>query len=139
MTGKEFLPITRAECEARYGGVPDFVYVSGDAYVDHPSFGTAIITRVLENAGFSVAVLAQPDYKSCEEFKRFGKPRLGFLVSAGNIDSMVAHYTAAKKKRTYDYYSAGGKMGKRPDRACIVYCNRIREAYGDVPNPRGIR
>ncbi|MBQ7411649.1 MAG: YgiQ family radical SAM protein, partial [Clostridia bacterium] len=133
MLGKEFLPITKAECEARYGGAPDFVYVTGDAYVDHPSFGVAIITRVLENAGFSVAVLSQPDYKSCEEFKRFGKPRLGFLVSSGNIDSMVAHYTASKKRRSYDYYSAGGKMGARPDRAVIVYCNRIREAYGDVP------
>ena len=133
MLGKEFLPITKAECEARYGGAPDFVYVTGDAYVDHPSFGVAIITRVLESAGFSVAVLSQPDYKSCEEFKRFGKPRLGFLVSSGNIDSMVAHYTASKKRRSYDYYSAGGKMGARPDRAVIVYCNRIREAYGDVP------
>lgn len=129
----EFLPITKKECEELGWGVPDFVYVSGDAYVDHPSFGTAIITRVLENAGFKVAVLAQPDYKSCEDFKRFGKPRLGFLVSAGNIDSMVAHYTVSKKKRTYDYYSPGGKMGLRPDRAVIVYSNRIREAYGDVP------
>ncbi len=112
---------------------PDFVYVSGDAYVDHPSFGTAIITRVLESNGYRVAVLAQPDYKSCESFKEFGRPRLGFLVSAGNIDSMVAHYTVAKRKRNYDYYSPGGKMGLRPDRACIVYTNRIREAYGDVP------
>ena len=129
----DFLPITKEECEKRGWGAPDFVYVSGDAYVDHPSFGTAIITRVLENAGFNVAVLAQPDYKSCDDFKRFGKPRLGFLVSAGNIDSMVAHYTASKKKRSYDYYSPGGKMGLRPDRAVIVYCNRIREAYGDVP------
>ena len=128
-----FLPITKEELCARGWGTPDFVYVSGDAYVDHPSFGTAIITRVLEDAGFTVAVLAQPDYKSCEDFKRFGKPRLGFLVSAGNIDSMVAHYTVSKKKRSYDYYSPGGKMGKRPDRAVIVYCNRIREAYGDVP------
>ncbi|MBQ8344569.1 MAG: YgiQ family radical SAM protein, partial [Clostridia bacterium] len=133
MIGKDFLPITREECDARGWGQVDFVYVSGDAYVDHPSFGTAIITRVLENEGFNVAVLAQPDYKSCEDFKRFGKPRLGFLVSAGNIDSMVAHYTASKKKRSYDYYSPGGKVGKRPDRAVIVYCNRIREAYGDIP------
>ena len=133
MKGKGFLPITRAECDALGWGAPDFVYVSGDAYVDHPSFGTAIITRVLENAGFKVAVLAQPDYKSAEDFKRFGRPRLGFLVSAGNIDSMVAHYTVSKKKRSYDYYSAGGKMGKRPDRAVIVYSNRIREAYGDIP------
>ena len=129
----KFLPITKNECHSLGWDEVDFVYVSGDAYVDHPSFGTAIITRIWENAGFRVAVLAQPDYKSCEEFKRFGKPRLGFLVSAGNIDSMVAHYTASKKKRSYDYYSAGGKMGKRPDRAVIVYCNRIREAYGDVP------
>ena len=111
----------------------DFVYVTGDAYVDHPSFGASIITRILEADGFRVAVLAQPDYKSCEDFKRFGRPRLGFLVSSGNIDSMVAHYTVSKKKRSYDYYSAGGKMGARPDRAVIVYCNRIREAYGDVP------
>ncbi len=128
-----FLPITKEECAERGWATPDFVYVSGDAYVDHPSFGTAIITRVLESNGFNVAVLAQPDYKSCEDFKRFGKPRLGFLVSAGNIDSMVAHYTVSKKKRSYDYYSPGGKMGLRPDRAIIVYCNRIREAYGDVP------
>ena len=133
MIGKDFLPITREECDARGWGQVDFVYVSGDAYVDHPSFGTAIITRVLENAGFNVAVLAQPDYKSCADFKRFGRPRLGFLVSAGNIDSMVAHYTASKKRRSYDYYSPGGKMGMRPDRAVIVYCNRIREAYGDIP------
>ena len=133
MENYSFLPITKEECTNRGWGAPDFVYVSGDAYVDHPSFGAAIITRVLENAGFNVAVLAQPDYKSCEDFKRFGKPRLGFLVSAGNIDSMVAHYTVSKKKRSYDYYSAGGKMGARPDRAVIVYCNRIREAYGDVP------
>ncbi len=129
----EFLPISKAECDDRGWNAPDFVYVSGDAYVDHPSFGAAIITRVLENAGFRVAVLSQPDYKSCEDFKRFGKPRLGFLVSAGNIDSMVAHYTVSKKKRSYDYYSPGGKMGLRPDRAVIVYSNRIREAYGDVP------
>lgn len=128
-----FLPITKNECLARGWDEVDFVYVNGDAYVDHPSFGASIITRVLENAGFRVAFLAQPDYKSADDFKRFGKPRLGFLVSAGNIDSMVAHYTASKKRRSYDYYSAGGKMGARPDRAVIVYCNRIREAYGDVP------
>ena len=128
-----FLPITKNECLAHGWDEVDFVYVNGDAYVDHPSFGAAIITRVLENAGFRVAFLAQPDYKSADDFKRFGKPRLGFLVSAGNIDSMVAHYTASKKRRSYDYYSAGGKMGARPDRAVIVYCNRIREAYGDVP------
>ena len=129
----KFLPVTADEMREMGWERPDFVYVSGDAYVDHPSFGAAIICRVLEDKGFRVAMLSQPDYKSCEDFKRFGRPRLGFLVSAGNIDSMVAHYTAAKRKRTYDYYSAGGKMGKRPDRACIVYSNRIREAYGDVP------
>ena len=133
MDNSSFFPVTRAEMESRGWDEADFVYVCGDAYVDHPSFGAAIICRVLEDRGFKVAFLSQPDYKSCEDFKRFGRPRLGFLVSAGNIDSMVAHYTAAKKKRTYDYYSAGGKMGKRPDRASIVYSNRIREAYGDVP------
>ncbi|MBE6538882.1 MAG: YgiQ family radical SAM protein, partial [Ruminococcaceae bacterium] len=129
----EFLPLSRAEMDLRGWDAPDFVYVTGDAYVDHPSFGVAIISRVLEDAGYRVAILSQPDYKSCEGFKIYGRPRLGFLVTAGNIDSMVAHYTAAKRKRSYDYYSAGGKMGNRPDRATIVYCNRIREAYGDVP------
>ncbi len=128
--GSEFLPVTREEMG---DDRPDFVYVNGDAYVDHPSFGAAIITRVLAEAGFTCGMLAQPDYKSCEDFKRFGRPRLGFLVSAGNIDSMVAHYTAAKKRRSEDYYSPGCKAGLRPDRAVIVYCNRIREAYGDVP------
>ena len=128
-----FLPINKYDMEKRGWGDADFVYVTGDAYVDHPSFGVAIISRVLENAGFKVAILSQPDYKSAEAFKEYGRPRLGFLVTSGNIDSMVAHYTVSKKKRSYDYYSAGGKMGNRPDRAVIVYCNRIREAYGDVP------
>ncbi len=130
---ESFLPVCREDVRARGWSDVDFVYVTGDAYVDHPSFGVAIISRVLEAEGFRVAVLSQPDYRSCEDFKRFGRPRLGFLVTGGNIDSMVAHYTVSKKKRTYDYYSAGGKMGQRPDRAVIVYCNRIREAYGDVP------
>ena len=128
-----FLPIDRADMKARGWDEVDFVYVCGDAYVDHPSFGAAIITRVLEAKGFRIGILAQPDYKSCEAFKEFGRPRLGFLVSAGNIDSMVAHYTVSKKKRSYDYYSAGGVMGARPDRAVIVYSNRIREAFGDIP------
>ncbi len=128
-----FLPVSSKEMKALGWERPDFVYVSGDAYVDHPSFGAAIITRVLEAEGFRVAFLSQPDYKSCDAFREFGRPRLGFLVTAGNIDSMVAHYTASKKKRSSDYYSPGGKAGKRPDRATIVYCNRIREAYGDVP------
>jgi len=130
---KSFLPVTLEEVRALGRDVPDFVYVSGDAYVDHPSFGAALICRVLEDAGYVVAMLPQPDYKTCESMKKFGRPRLGFLVSSGNIDSMVCHYTAAKKKRTDDYYSPGGKAGYRPDRAVIVYCNRIREAYGDVP------
>ena len=133
MDREAFLPVNMDDVRARNWQEVDFVYVTGDAYVDHPSFGAAIITRVLEAEGFRVAVLAQPDYKSAEAFKRFGRPRLAFLVSGGNIDSMVAHYTVSKKKRSYDYYSAGGKMGGRPDRATIVYCNRIREAYGDVP------
>ena len=128
-----FLPVSAEDVKARNWSDVDFVYVTGDAYVDHPSFGVSIISRVLEAEGFRVAILSQPDYKNCEDFKRFGRPRLGFLVTAGNIDSMVAHYTVSKKKRSYDYYTAGGKMGKRPDRAVIVYCNRIREAYGDVP------
>ncbi|MBQ3006691.1 MAG: YgiQ family radical SAM protein [Clostridia bacterium] len=128
-----FLPVTKEDMTARGWEQADFVYVSGDAYVDHPAFGAAIITRVLENAGFRVAFLAQPDWKSTKDFQRFGRPRLGFLVSSGNIDSMVAHYTAAKKKRSSDYYSPGGKFGLRPDRAVIVYCNKIREAYGDIP------
>ena len=133
MTEQGFLPISAADMAARGWDAPDFVYVTGDAYVDHPSFGVAIISRVLQAAGYRVAILSQPDYRSAEAFRAFGRPRLGFLVTAGNIDSMVAHYTAAKKKRSTDYYSPGGRMGRRPDRAVIVYCNRIREAFGDVP------
>ena len=128
-----FLPTTPEEVRERGYDVPDFVYVSGDAYVDHSSFGAAIITRVLEAHGFLCAVLAQPDWTSAEDFKRFGRPRLGFLVSSGNVDSMVAHFSVTGHRRDRDYYSPGGKPGKRPDRAVIVYCNRIREAYGDVP------
>jgi uncharacterized radical SAM protein YgiQ len=115
----DWLPTTLKEAELRGWNELDVVIFSGDAYVDHPSFGVSIISRVLEAEGFRIAILSQPDYKSCADFKRFGRPRLGFLVTAGNIDSMVAHYTAAKKKRTYDYYSPGGKMGLRPDRASI--------------------
>ena len=128
-----FLPVTLAECRARGWETPDFVYVTGDAYVDHPSFGLAIISRVLEKAGYRVAMLPQPDWHSCEDFQRFGRPRLGFLVTAGVIDSMVNHYTVAKKPRDRDVYSPGGKAGMRPDRATIVYANRIRQAYGNVP------
>lgn len=134
LTNSDFLPITPEEMHSRGIETPDFVYVIGDAYVDHPSFGAAIVSRVLESAGYSVCIIAQPDWHSCEDFKRFGRPRLGFLVTSGNIDSMVNHYTAAKKRRNTDFYSPGGKAGCRPDRAVIVYCNRIREAYGrDVP------
>ena len=128
-----FLPLYPEEGIPARDGQFDFVLVTGDAYVDHPSFGTAIISRVLEDEGYSVGIIAQPDYRSCEDFRGFGRPRLAFLVNSGNIDSMVAHYTVAKKKRNDDYYSPGGKAGYRPDRALIVYCNRIREAYGDVP------
>lgn len=128
-----FLPVSRGETDALGWSEPDFVYVTGDAYVDHPSFGVAIISRVLEDKGFKVAILAQPDWRTADDFRRFGRPRLGFLVTGGNIDSMVAHYTVSKKRRSYDYYSPGGKTGLRPDRAVIVYCNRIREAYGDIP------
>lgn len=130
---KQFLPVTYEEMKERGWDVPDFVYVCGDAYVDHPSFGAAIITRTLERHGYKVCFLAQPDWKSCDDFMRFGRPRLGFLVSSGNIDSMVNHYTVAKKRRKKDNYTPGGVMGKRPDRAVIVYSNKIREAYGDVP------
>lgn len=129
----DFLPVNRKEMLQRGWEEVDFVYVCGDAYVDHPSFGAAIITRVLENAGFTVAFLSQPDWRTTADFMRFGKPRLGFLVSSGNIDSMVAHYTSAKRKRSEDLYSPGGKAGKRPDRAVDVYCKMIREAYGDIP------
>ena len=133
MDRSKFLPVNMGDVADRNWSEVDFVYVTGDAYVDHPSFGVAIISRVLEAEGFRVAILSQPDYKSTKDFTRFGRPRLGFLVTSGNIDSMVAHYTVSKKKRNYDYYTAGGKMGKRPDRAVIVYSNRIREAYGDIP------
>ena len=112
---EDFLPVTPDDVTARSWSEVDFVYVTGDAYVDHPSFGVSIISRVLEAEGFRVAILSQPDYKSAEAFKLFGRPRLGFLVTGGNIDSMVAHYTVSKKRRSYDYYSPGGKMGARPD------------------------
>ncbi len=125
-----FLPVSQNDLKKRGIDQLDFIYVSGDAYVDHPSFGHAIITRVLENAGYSVGIIAQPDWHSCEPFKALGAPRLGFLVSAGNIDSMVNHYTVSKKLRSSDAYTPGGAFGKRPDRATVVYCNRIREAFG---------
>lgn len=130
---KLFLPVTLEECHARGWDATDFVYVCGDAYVDHPSFGHAIISRILEQAGYRVAMLCLPPWQDASAFTRFGRPRLGFLVSAGVIDSMVNHYTVAKKRRHDDAYAPGGKAGMRPDRATIVYCNRIRQAYRDVP------
>lgn len=126
-----FLPMNIKEVKARGWDEVDFVYVMGDSYVDHPSFGAAIITRVLEDCGYKIAVLSQPDWKNDADFLQFGKPRLGFFVTAGNIDSMVAHYTVAKRKRSDDAYTAGGKNGKRPDRAVTVYSNIIRRLYPD--------
>ena len=128
----QFLPTTREEMLDRGWDQPDFIYVCGDAYVDHPSFGAAIITRILESRGFKVCFLAQPNWRSTEDFKRFGKPRLGFLVSSGNIDSMVNHYSVSKRKRKKDSYSNNGEAGHRPDRAVIVYSQKIREAYKDT-------
>ena len=129
----DFLPITPAEMRERGWKQPDFVYVTGDAYVDHPSFGAAIITRLLESQGFKVVVLSQPDWHSVRDFQKFGRPKYAFLITAGNIDSMVAHYTAAKKLRHDDAYTAGGKHGKRPDRAVNVYTRLAKEAYPDCP------
>ena len=128
----EFLPINREEMEARGWQQPDFVYICGDAYVDHPSFGAAIICRTLESHGFKVCFLAQPDWHNVEEFRQFGKPRLGFLISSGNIDSMVNHYTVAKKRRHKDLYTPGSEGFKRPDRAVIVYSQMARQAYKDA-------
>lgn len=128
-----FLPISKQEMEMRDWHYYDFLLITGDAYVDHPSFGTAIIGRVLEQEGYRVAILAQPDWKKPESFTALGRPRYGVMISAGNIDSMVAHYTAGKKRRHDDAYSPGCQGGLRPDRATIVYANRIREVFGDIP------
>ena len=133
MMRKDFLPINREEMVARGWDEADFILISGDAYVDHPSFGPAIISRLLEAYGFKVAIIAQPDWKNRDEFRKLGKPRLGFLISAGNIDSMVAHYSVAKKRRKSDTYSPGGRTGLRPDRAAIVYANKAKEVFPDVP------
>lgn len=129
----DFLPVSMEDVKKRGWNQLDFVYISGDAYVDHPSFGHAIVTRLLEYMGFKVGIIPQPNWKTKEDFMKLGRPKIGFLVSSGNIDSMVNHYTASKKRRHDDFYTPGGKGGKRPDRAVIVYCNRIREAYGDIP------
>lgn len=129
----DFLPINKEDMKKRGWEQLDFVLVTGDAYVDHPSFGTAIISRVLELHGFKVGIIAQPSWKDTSDFKKLGRPRLGFLVNGGNIDPMVNHYSTAKRRRKDDAYSPGGKGGLRPDRATIVYCQKIREAYKKMP------
>ena len=129
----EFLPVCRADMDARGWAQCDFVYVIGDAYVDHPSFGHAIISRVLEHAGYKVGILSQPDWKNPASIAALGAPRLGFLVSGGNMDSMVNHYSVSKKRRQQDAYTPGGVMGKRPDYAVVVYCNLIRRTFKSVP------
>ena len=129
----EFLPITKQEMLERGIAQPDFVYVIGDAYVDHPSFGHAIISRILENHGYSVVIISQPDWRNPKSIDIFGRPRLGFLVSGGNMDSMVNHYSVTRHRRKTDSFTPGGIMGKRPDYATVVYCNLIRQTYKDVP------
>ena len=128
-----FLPVSKEDMQSRGWWWYDFLLVTGDAYVDHPTFGAAVIGRVLEAEGYRVAVLAQPDWHSADAFAAMGRPKLGVLIGAGNLDSMVAHYTAAKRRRSEDFYSPGKKAGLRPDRAVIVYANRAREAFPDCP------
>lgn len=127
------MPVTKEDMEARGWAQLDFVFISGDAYVDHPSFGPAIICRLLEKHGYKVGLIPQPDWHSTRDFARLGKPRLGFLVSAGNMDSLLNAFTAAKKRRRMDAYSPGGRSGCRPERAVIVYCSRLRELWPEVP------
>ena len=130
---QDFLPVTREDMKSKGWDTVDFVYVTGDAYVDHPSFGSAIIGRLLESRGYRVGMIPQPDWRKKESIQVFGEPRLGFLVTAGNMDSMVNHYTVSKKHRSTDAYSPGGKMGLRPDRASVVYSNLIRQSYKHTP------
>uniref|UniRef100_UPI004027DAFC YgiQ family radical SAM protein n=1 Tax=Eshraghiella crossota TaxID=45851 RepID=UPI004027DAFC len=130
---KDFLPISKEDMKKRGWEQVDFTYVIGDAYVDHSSFGPAIISRVLESRGFKVGIIAQPDWKNEESINVFGRPRLGFLVSGGNMDPMVNHYTVSKKRRKTDAYTPGGVIGKRPDHATVVYCNLIKKLYKDSP------
>jgi len=129
----DFLPVSSKDMEQRGWEELDFLIITGDAYVDHPSFGTAVISRWLEYLGYRVGIIAQPDWRSPEDFSRMGKPRLGVMVTAGNLDSMLNHYTALGKKRRFDDYSPGGRSGMRPDRATLVYCNRVRELWKDIP------
>ena len=128
-----FLPTSKQEMKQRGWDSLDVILVSGDAYVDHPSYGASVIGRVLEKAGYRVGIIAQPDWKNTDDFKSLGKPRLFFGITAGNLDSMVSNYTAHKKPRKKDDYSPGGKAGLRPDRTTIVYANRIREVFNDIP------
>ena len=130
---QEFLPVCRADMEARGWDRVDFVYIIGDAYVDHPSFGHAIISRMLESRGYRVGIISQPDWRDPKSISIYGEPRLGFLVSAGNMDSMVNHYSVSKKHRKTDAYTPGGEMGRRPDYACVVYGNLIRQTYKKTP------
>ena len=128
-----FLPVTKEDIESRGWDQVDFVLVTGDAYVDHPSFGTALIGRLLESRGYRVAVLARPDWRRPDDFRRFGKPRLGFLIGSGCVDSMVNNFSVFRHRRRRDVYAPGGKAGGRPDRAVIVYAGCARQAYRDVP------
>lgn len=128
-----FLPVNKADMEKRGWDRLDFLCITGDAYIDHPSFSMAIISRVLDNMGFRVGIIAQPDWRSAKDFNRLGSPRLAVLITGGNLDSMLAHYTAAKRPRQKDMYSPGGKIGQRPDRATTVYTHRAREAFGKIP------
>ena len=130
---QDFLPINKEDMDKRGWEQLDFVFVSGDAYVDHPSFGPAILCRLLEKHGYKVGIIPQPDWHSTRDFTSLGKPRLAFLVSAGNMDSLLNQFTAAKRKRSQDAYSPGGEAGHRPLRATAVYCHKIRETYPDVP------
>src|SRR6267154_737478 len=128
-----FAPTTAAEMAERGWDAVDVIFVTGDAYVDHPSFAAAILHRVLERAGFRVAILSQPEWNTCDPWRQFGRPRLFFAISAGNMDSLINHYTANKKVRNDDAYSPGGRIGRRPDRATLAYCHRAREAFPGVP------
>ncbi len=129
----KFLPTTQEEMAKRGWEVCDFVIITGDAYVDHPSFGAALIGRLLESQGYAVGIIAQPAWDSPDDFRRLGRPRLAFMITSGNIDSMVAHYTSSHRPRTQDSYSPGGTCGLRPDRAVITYTARARQAYKQVP------
>ena len=133
MNINDYLPISKKDMKKRGWTQCDFIYITGDAYVDHPSFGAAIISRILEANGYKVGIISQPDWKVQESIGLLGEPRLGFLVSSGNMDSMVNHYTVSKKKRKNDAYTPGGIIGKRPDYATVVYCNLIRQTYKTTP------